>query len=97
MIQSTQNYASQEFKRLLGEDFSPHKQSIEGTKAQVNIVNLNTFKKIVYAMAKQGNAIADSLVQAMLEEGFERRFDTAFNKKVTESEYNQRLALRIDA
>lgn len=95
LIQSTQNYASQEFKRLLGEGFNPSKQSIEGTKALVNVVSLQTFTKILYAKAKQGNAIADSLVGAMLDEGFERRFDTAFGKKVSEAEYNERLALRM--
>jgi hypothetical protein len=95
LIQSIQNTASRDFKRLLGEDFSPSKQSIEGTKAQVNIVDLKIFTKILYAMAKQGNPIADSLVQALLEESFERRFDTAFNKKVSEAEYSERLAFRF--
>lgn len=75
LIQSTQNYASQEFKRLLGEGFSSHKQSIEGSKSLVNVVGLQVFTKILYAKAKQGNPIADAMVQALLDEPFERRFD----------------------
>ena len=95
LIQSIPNTASRDFKRLLGESFNPSKQSIEGTKALVNVVGLQTFTKILYAKAKQGNAIADALVGAMLDEGFERRFDTAFGKKVSEAEYNERLSLRM--
>ena len=95
LIQTTQNTASRDFNRLLGEGFSPSKQSIEGTKALVNVVDLPTFTKILYAMAKRDNAIADALIQSLLEEGFERRFDTAFGKKVDEAEYNERLALRM--
>ena len=94
LVQSTQNYASQEFKRLLGKGFNPHKSSVEGIKAQVNIINLQSFTKLLYALAKEGNPVADALVESLLEESFERRFDTAFNKKVSEAEYNTRLALR---
>lgn len=96
LIQSTPNYASQQFKRLMGEDFSPHKSSIEGTKAQVNTIDLRTFTKLLYALAKGGNPIADALVEALLEESFERRYDTAFNKKVSEAEYNAKLNLRFE-
>ena len=95
LIQTTQNTASRDFNRLLGDGFSPSKQSIEGTKALVNVVDLPAFTKILYAMAKRDNAIADALIQSLLEEGFERRFDIAFGKKVDEAEYNQRLALRM--
>lgn len=95
LIQSNPNTASRDFDRLLGEGFSPSKQSIEGTKALVNVVDLPVFTKILYAMAKRGNAISDALIQALLDEGFERRFDTAFGKKVDEAEYNERLALRF--
>lgn len=95
LIQSNPNTASRDFDRLLGEGFSPSKKSVEGTKALVNIVDLPTFTKILYTIAKRGNEIADALIQALLDEGFERRFDTAFGKKVDEAEYNERLALRM--
>ena len=41
LIQSIPNTASRDFKRLLGESFNPSKQSIEGTKALVNVVGLH--------------------------------------------------------
>lgn len=95
LIQITPNYASQEFKRLLGKDFSPHKGSIEGTKAQVNIISLDIFIDLLYALAKNGNSIADTIAKTLLHEPLQRRYDTAFGKKVTEAEYNKQLAFRF--
>ncbi len=95
LIQSNPNTASRDFKRLLGKDFSPSKNSIEGTKAQVNIISIDSFVDLLYALAKNGDSIADAIVGSLLHEPIQRRFDTAFGKKVSEAEYNERLVLRM--
>jgi hypothetical protein len=94
LIQFNPNTASRDFKRLMGEGFNSSKQSIEGTKAQVNIINLDNFIDLLYALAKDENVIADTIIKSFLKEPLQRRFDIAFGKKVSESEYNKQLAFR---
>ena len=94
VVQSHPSNSSRDFKRLLGEGFSPSKKSIEGTKAQVNIISLDAFVDLLYALALDGNPVADVIVKSLLHEPIQRRYDTAFNKKVSEAEYNALLALR---
>ncbi|MFB6284826.1 MAG: hypothetical protein ABEK59_13015 [Halobacteria archaeon] len=52
VFQTHNNYASQEFKRLIGEDFQPHKVATELTsnnrnQNRKNVVDLKTAKKII--------------------------------------------------
>jgi len=95
LIGLDRNQASRGIKRLLDNEFNPTKSTTEYTKAAVNIVDLITFRKIIRALDRQGNPIATALVDAFFEESVERRYDTAFGKKVTESERNQILAQRM--
>lgn len=87
--------ASRDFKRLLGERFETSKISTDFNQAPVNIISISTFRLLVRELDKTGNKTASALVDAFFEESIERRFDTAFNKKVSEAEYNERLALRM--
>lgn len=61
----------------------------------VNVISLSDFSRLIRNLDKQNNLIARGFVDALLEEGLERRFDHAFNKYVEEEERNNRIALRI--
>jgi len=89
------NQASRDIKRMVGKDFNPSKSTTEYTKAAVNIIDLATFRKIIRELDRQGNPIASALVDVFIQESIDRRYDTAFGKKVSESERNQILAQRM--
>lgn len=95
LFERSRSVASRDFKRLLGERFETSKASTEFNQAPINIISISVFRLLVRELDKQGNAIASALVDAFFEESIERRFDTAFDKKVSEAEYNERLALRM--
>jgi hypothetical protein len=95
LFETSKNTASRDFKRLLGERFETSKTATEFNQAPINIISISVFRLLVRELDKQGNVIATALVDAFFEESVERRFDTAFGKKVSEAEYNERLALRM--
>lgn len=95
LFETNKNTASQQFKRILGERFETNKASTPFNQAPINIISISVFRLLVRELDKQGNAIATALVDAFFEESIERRLDTAFGKKVSEAEYNERLALRM--
>ena len=95
LFETSKNTASRDFKRLLGERFETSKTATGFNQAPINIISISVFRLLVRELDKQGNAIATALVDAFFEESVERRFDTAFGKKVSETEYNERLALRM--
>jgi hypothetical protein len=90
-----QNTASRDLKRLLGDDFRPSKIKTELGNQSINVVTLEGFAKIIRALDRKGNTIANAFIDAILQEGLERRFDRAFGKKVDEDERNQLIALRM--
>ena len=89
------NTFSRDLKRLLGADFSPSKIRTELGRQLINVVTLENFAKIIRALDRKGNETASAFIDAILQEGLERRFDTAFKKKVSEDERNQLVALRM--
>jgi len=89
------NQASRDIKRMVGKDFNPSKSTTEYAKAAVNIIDLATFRKIIRELDRQGNPIASALIDVFIQESIDRRYDTAFGKKVSESERNQILAQRM--
>jgi hypothetical protein len=95
LFQYNPNLASRDLKRLLGEGFSPSKISTDLGKQLINVVSIATFKKIILTLSKQGHPVASSFIDAILEEGLERRFDLAFNQLVDEAERNARIELRM--
>ena len=95
LMQSAKDHSSRDIKALLGKGFQFAKIASELNPKAVNIVDLITFRKIIRALDKQGNPVASALVDAFIEESIDRRYDTAFGKKVTESERNQILAQRM--
>jgi len=96
IFQYRRNYASQTFKRILGDDFSPHKISTELGKQKINVINLPEAVRLIKALAINGNPIADEFLDAILEEGLDRRFARAFNLRVDEEEYDARIRRRMD-
>ncbi len=95
LFETSRSIASRDFKRLLGNRFETSKVSTEFNQAPINVVSIPVFRLLVRELDKQGNRVASALVDAFFEESVERRFDTAFGKKVAEAEYNERLALRM--
>ena len=95
LFQILQSNAQRDIKRILGEDFRFIQSRSELNPRPVNIVKLEDFKKIIRALDKKGNEVAPAFMDAILEEGLERRFDHAFNIKVSEQERNARLELRV--
>lgn len=95
LIGTSKNTASRDFKRLLGKGFRPSKVSTELGNQKINVVPLESFTAILYAAAKNGNKQADALMQALLSESIDRRFDRAFGQRVSEDERNRRLYERI--
>jgi hypothetical protein len=91
----TPNYASQELKRLLGKDFKPHKCFTPFNRNKVNVISLQDLSKIALLLAYKGNKTAQAFNLACVEESIERRFNNAFDQKVTEDEYNERLKVRM--
>lgn len=88
-------HASRDIKALLGNSFQFPKTKSELHPKEVNILLLPQVTKVIYLLAKKGNAIANELMLALVEEGLDRRFSKAFNKRVADDEYQERLALRM--
>lgn len=86
---------SRDFKALLGDSFQFLKTSSELNPKAVNTLNIKDFALLVVELSAKGHPLAKALNKAFVEEAIERRYDTAFGKKVEEAEYNVRLVLRM--
>lgn len=95
VFQDNRNTFSQSLKRLLGEDFKPNKAKTEFNKNYVNILTLDQFKQVIKVLAGRGNKIALAFVDAIFDEGLDRRFNRAFDIKTSEDEYNERIKFRV--
>jgi len=95
LLQTSRNTASRDFKRLMGDGFKASHERTEFNTNPVNVVDLATFRQIIRVMDRQGNPIASALIDVFIQESIDRRYDTAFGKKVSESERNQILAQRM--
>ena len=58
------NYATQSFKRLLGEEFRPHKIAVDEVNQKVNFISIQDFKRLLRAMDKAGNPVAERISEA---------------------------------
>ena len=91
-----QNRSLKQLQALTGLPFPSHRKTQSDLNSKpVNIIDLNDLSKLIRQLDKQGNELARAFVDVILEEGLQRRFDTAFGKKVTEAEYNALIALRM--
>jgi len=91
----TQNNATREVKTALGGNSQLLKVSSELNPKKVNTISLDQVVEIIqWAAFEKGDKEARALAKALMQETLERRFDKAFNKKVSEEEYNNRLELR---
>lgn len=89
------NQASRTVKSLLGKNFQFDTAKTELNPKSVNILSLAQATKVIYLLARKGNEIANEFMLALTEEGLDRRFSKAFNQRVTEEEYQSRIALRL--
>lgn len=87
--------ATREVKSLLGKGLQLDKWKSELNSNPVNVISIKDFKKLVRALDRKGNILAEALTDALLEESIERRFARAFNVKFDEDEAEKRLALRM--
>lgn len=96
LFQFPPNYASQTLKRLLGEDFSPHKISIEGTKAKVNVIQLTDFEKVLMKLAFTGNQQAQEIMLNLVGLSLHQLFSDAFGIRFELEERQAWIKARLD-
>ena len=51
---NTKNYASQALKRLLGDNFSPHKVKVDSFKQLINALTLTEFEQLLVKLDRSG-------------------------------------------
>lgn len=90
------NYASQTFKRLLGNQFRSHKIATELDNARINVVSLEVFALINIQILIKGNKIAQAIAEASVSTTLEQAFDIAFDNKQSLEEYQQRQKARVE-
>ncbi len=92
---------SKAFKSLSGEIYTPQTSEIEPEDTQqrggsrINALPLDVIRRYWLYQASRGNKKAIALVDALMAETIERRFDTAFGITRTEQERNDRLSTQI--
>lgn len=92
---------SKAFKSLAGEGYTPQISEIvpnddqQRGQSRINALPLEIVRKYWLWQAFRGNKQALALVDALMAETLERRFDAAFGIERTESERNDRLSRRI--
>ncbi len=91
-----QDNSSRDVKAILGKDYQPVKACSELNSNKVNVLTLEQAKKIIRELDKKGNKTAQALVDALVLEGIERRFDAAFGKKIDEEKRNLWLKARVE-
>lgn len=87
--------ASRELKAILGEDTSFLKTKSDLNSKAVNILTLDQFKQVIKVLALRGHKVALAFLDAIIDEGLDRRFNRAFDIKVTEDEYNEKIKFRV--
>lgn len=92
---------SKALKSLMGEGYTDQKTEIEPDESQgrggtrINAVPIEVVGKYWLWQASKGNKKALALVDALMTETIERRFDAAFGVTRTEQERDDRLTNRI--
>jgi hypothetical protein len=91
---------SKALKTLMGEGYTPQIYEIESEdqgrgQSRIRALPLEIVRKYWLWQAYRGNKQALALVDALLAETLERRFDQAFGVTRSEDERNQRLSERI--
>lgn len=95
VFQFSNTHSSRDIKSLLGKDFQFTKIKSDLHPKAVNILTLDQFKEVIKVLAGRGNKIALEFVNAIIDEGLDRRFNRAFDIKVTEDEYNEKIKFRV--
>lgn len=95
VFQFANMHASRDVKALLGDGFQFAKIKSELNPKPVNILTLDQFKQVIKVLAGRGNKIALAFVDAIFDEGLDRRFNRAFDIKTSEDEYNERIKFRV--
>ena len=94
---------SRAFKTLMGEGYTVSVSEIESDPEQgrgqsrIRALPLEVVSKYWHWQSHRGNKQAFALVDALITESLERRFDSAFGVSRSEDDFNQRLHDRIIA
>jgi hypothetical protein len=91
------NYASQTLKRLLGNDFSPHKAKVEGLKQLINCISLLDFERILAKLDRLGNKQAQELRDSLVGLSLTQLFSDAFGIKFDIEERQKYLIARQES
>ncbi|MDJ0747184.1 MAG: hypothetical protein QNJ32_28110 [Xenococcaceae cyanobacterium MO_167.B27] len=89
------NYASQEFKRILGKRFRPHKIATELDNARINVIGIETFGLLMIQLAIKGNQVAQAIAEASVTTTLEMAYDLAFQNEQKLEEYQARQEARV--
>jgi len=95
LIGFSNDHSSRDIKALLGKDFQFAKVVSELHPKAVNTLTIKEFSLLLIELTAAGYPVARALASVFAEEAIDRRYDTAFGKKVSESERNQILAQRM--
>lgn len=87
---------SRTLKRNMGEDFPFLRCTSELNSKPLNTITLDQVKEAIkWAAFQKQDQEAQKLIDALMQETLERRFDNAFDKRQSEEAYNQRLSQRM--
>jgi hypothetical protein len=78
---TSNNVASRDLKRILGEDFSPSKVKVEGLKQLINCILLIDFERVLFRLAMKGNPKAVEISEMLIGLSLHQLFSDAFHIK----------------
>lgn len=88
------NYTSQQLKRLLGNEFRPHKIKTELGNQKINVVALQDFEKVLVALDRSGNIKAQELRDSLVGLSLAQLWADAFGVKFEKEERQKWLKFR---
>lgn len=91
----TQNYASQELKRLLGNEFRPHKIATELNNSPRNVLPLKDFEQVSVELSLSGNEPAIEFVRSLYGLSLHQLFCDAFGVRFETEERQAWLKARF--
>lgn len=91
---ASNNVASRDLKRLLGNNFSPSKVKIEGFKQLINAILLSDVETLLFELSISGNKKAQEISRSLIGLSLTQLFADAFNQKFEKEERQAFLKAR---
>ena len=94
LVGTSKNTASRDFKRLMGEEFRPSKNSTELGNQKINSITINEFEQLLAKLDRAGNIKAQELRDLMVGLSLQQLWSDAFGLKFEKEERQQWVKLR---